>query len=154
MADRDAYIVSACRTAIGEFMGGLGSMTAPQLGAIAVRDAVRRAAIDPGQIDEVLMGNVVQAGVGQAPARQAAIHGGIPDSVPAMTVNKVCGSGLKAVMLAAQAIRAGDAELGSVRTAGPGRKTSIKSSGNSRATADRQSSPTRDNPPPSTTTSG
>ena len=111
MADRDAYIVSACRTAIGEFMGGLGSMTAPQLGAIAVRDAVRRAGIDPGQIDEVLMGNVVQAGVGQAPARQAAIHGGIPDSVPAMTVNKVCGSGLKAVMLAAQAIRAGDADV-------------------------------------------
>jgi acetyl-CoA C-acetyltransferase len=111
VADRDAYIVSACRTAIGEFMGGLGSMTAPQLGAIAVKDAVRRAGIDPGLIDEVLMGNVVQAGVGQAPARQAAIHGGIPDSVPAMTVNKVCGSGLKAVMLAAQAIRAGDADV-------------------------------------------
>jgi len=111
VADRDAYIVSACRTAIGEFMGGLGSMTAPQLGAIAVKDAVRRAGIDPGQIDEVLMGNVVQAGVGQAPARQAAIHGGIPDTVPAMTVNKVCGSGLKAVMLAAQAIRAGDADI-------------------------------------------
>ncbi|MGH7680534.1 MAG: acetyl-CoA C-acetyltransferase [Candidatus Eiseniibacteriota bacterium] len=111
MADRDAYIVSACRTAIGEFMGGLGSMTAPQLGAIAVKDAVRRAGIDPGQIDEVLMGNVVQAGVGQAPARQAAIHGGIPDTVPAMTVNMVCGSGLKAVMVAAQAIRAGDADI-------------------------------------------
>jgi acetyl-CoA C-acetyltransferase len=111
VADRDAYIVSACRTAIGEFMGGLSSMTAPQLGAIAVREAVRRAGIDPGQIDEVLMGNVVQAGVGQAPARQAAIHGGIPDTVPAMTVNKVCGSGLKAVMLASQAIRAGDADM-------------------------------------------
>jgi acetyl-CoA C-acetyltransferase len=111
VADRDAYIVSACRTAIGEFMGGISSMTAPQLGAIAIREAVKRAGVDPAQVDEVLMGNVVQAGVGQAPARQAAIHGGIPDTVPAMTVNKVCGSGLKAVMLAAQAIRAGDAEV-------------------------------------------
>ena len=111
MADRDAYIVSACRTAIGEFMGGLSSMTAPQLGAIAIREAVKRAGVDPKSVDEVLMGNVVQAGVGQAPARQAAIHGGIPDTVPAMTVNKVCGSGLKAVMLAAQAIRAGDADV-------------------------------------------
>jgi acetyl-CoA C-acetyltransferase len=111
VADRDTYIVSACRTAIGEFMGGLLSMAAPQLGAIAIREAVKRAGVDPAQVDEVLMGNVVQAGVGQAPARQAAIHGGIPDSVPAMTVNKVCGSGLKAVMLAAQAIRAGDADV-------------------------------------------
>jgi len=111
VADRDAYIVSACRTAIGEFMGGISSMAAPQLGAIAIREAVKRAGVDPAQVDEVLMGNVVQAGVGQAPARQAAIHGGIPDTVPAMTVNKVCGSGLKAVMLAAQAIRAGDADV-------------------------------------------
>jgi acetyl-CoA C-acetyltransferase len=111
VADRDAYIVSACRTAIGEFMGGLASMTAPQLGAIAIREAVKRAGVDPAEVDEVLMGNVVQAGVGQAPARQAAIHGGIPASVAAMTVNKVCGSGLKAVMLAAQAIRAGDADV-------------------------------------------
>ncbi len=111
MADRDTYIVSAVRTAIGEFMGGLSSMSAPQLGAIAIREAVKRSGVDPAQIDEVLMGNVVQAGVGQAPARQAAIHGGVPDSVPAMTVNKVCGSGLKAVMLAAQAIRSGDAEI-------------------------------------------
>jgi len=111
VADRDAYVVSACRTAIGEFMGGLASMTAPQLGAIAIREAVKRAGIDPAEVEEVLMGNVVQAGVGQAPARQAAIHGGIPDSVAAMTVNKVCGSGLKAVMLAAQAIRAGDADV-------------------------------------------
>ena len=111
MADRDAYIVSACRTAIGEFLGGLSSITAPQLGAIAIREAVSRAGVDPKQIDEVLMGNVVQAGVGQAPARQAAIHGGVPDTVPATTVNKVCGSGLKAVMLAAQAIRAGDADV-------------------------------------------
>jgi len=111
VADRDAYIVSACRTAIGEFLGGLASMTATQLGAVAVRESVTRAGVDPKDVDEVLMGNVVQAGVGQAPARQAAIHGGIPDSVPATTVNKVCGSGLKAVMLAAQAIRAGDADV-------------------------------------------
>src|ERR1700741_4756849 len=111
MSDRDAYIVSACRTAIGEFLGGLSPLPAPELGAIAIREAVRRAGIQPGEVEEVLMGNVVQAGVGQAPARQAAIHGGIPDSVGAMTVNKVCGSGLKAVMLAAQAIRAGDADV-------------------------------------------
>jgi len=111
MADRDAYIVSACRTAIGEFLGGLSSFRAPELGAIAVREAVKRAGVDPEQIDEVLMGNVVQAGVGQAPARQAAIHGGIPNTVPATTINKVCGSGLKAVMLASQAIRAGDADM-------------------------------------------
>jgi acetyl-CoA C-acetyltransferase len=111
VADRDAYIVSACRTAIGEFQGGLASMSATQLGAVAVREAVTRAGIDPKEVDEVLLGNVVQAGVGQAPARQAAIHGGIPDTVPATTVNKVCGSGLKAVMFAAQAIRAGDADV-------------------------------------------
>jgi acetyl-CoA C-acetyltransferase len=109
--DRDAYIVSACRTAIGEFLGGLSSMTAPQLGAVVIREAVQRAGIAPDQIEEVLMGHVVQAGAGQAPARQAAIHGGIPDTVGATTVNKVCGSGLKAVMLAAQAIRAGDLDV-------------------------------------------
>ncbi len=111
MADRDVYIVSACRTAIGEFLGGLAPVTAPQLGAVVVRESVVRAGIDPKEVEEVLMGNVVQAGVGQAPARQAALHGGIPDSVPATTINKVCGSGLKAVMLAAQAIRAGDADV-------------------------------------------
>ncbi len=111
MADRDAYIVSACRTAIGEFLGGLSSMTAPQLGAVVIKDAVQRAGISPDQVEEVLMGHVVQAGAGQAPARQAAIHGGIPDTVGATTVNKVCGSGLKAVMLAAQAIRAGDMDV-------------------------------------------
>lgn len=111
MSDRDAYVVSACRTAIGEFLGGLSSVVAPELGAVTIREAVRRAGIQPGQVEEVLMGNVVQAGVGQAPARQAAIKGGIPDTVGAMTVNKVCGSGLKAVMLAAQAIRAGDADI-------------------------------------------
>jgi acetyl-CoA C-acetyltransferase len=111
VADRDAYLVSACRTAIGEFLGALGPVTATQLGAVVVREAVTRAGIDPKEIEEVVMGNVVQAGVGQAPARQAAIHGGIPDTVPATTVNKVCGSGLKAVMMAAQAIRAGDADV-------------------------------------------
>ncbi|HLQ67386.1 MAG TPA: acetyl-CoA C-acetyltransferase [Candidatus Limnocylindrales bacterium] len=111
MAERDAYIVSACRTAIGEFLGGLSTMTAPHLGAVVIREAVQRAGIKPDQIEEVLMGHVVQAGAGQAPARQAAIHGGIPDTVGATTINKVCGSGLKAVMLAAQAIRAGDLDV-------------------------------------------
>jgi acetyl-CoA C-acetyltransferase len=101
-------IVSACRTPIGRFLGALSPKTAPQLGAIVVREAVARAGIDPETIDEVIMGQVVQAGSGQAPARQAAHFGGVPDTVPAMTVNKVCGSGLKAVMLAAQSIRAGD----------------------------------------------
>ena len=99
------------RTPIGRFLGGLGTFSAPELGAIALRAAVDRAGIDLGDVDEVIMGNVVGAGAGQAPARQAAIHGGIPATVPALTINKVCGSGLKAVMLAAQAIRAGDARL-------------------------------------------
>jgi len=109
MPDKNkAYIVSACRSAIGTFLGGLSSFTATQLGAMAIKEAVKRAKIDPAKIDEVIMGQVVQAGVGQAPARQAAIHGGVPPHVAAMTINKVCGSGLKAVMLAAQSIRAGD----------------------------------------------
>src|SRR5689334_18725042 len=86
-------------------------MSAPQLGALAIKEAVSRAGIEAAQVEEVLMGNVVQAGVGQAPARQAMIHAGIPNTVAAMTVNKVCGSGLKAVMLAAQSIRAGDADI-------------------------------------------
>jgi acetyl-CoA C-acetyltransferase len=111
MADRDAYIVSACRTAIGEFLGGLASLPAPELGAIVIREAVSRAGIQPGDVEEVLMGNVVQAGVGQAPARQALIKAGIPNTVGATTVNKVCGSGLKAVMLAAQSIKAGDQDI-------------------------------------------
>ncbi len=102
-------IVGAVRTPVGRYLGGLASLGAPQLGAIAVREAVSRAGIDGGAIDEVIMGQVVQGGSGQAPARQAAIHGGVPDEVPALTINKVCGSGLKAVMLASQAIRAGDA---------------------------------------------
>ena len=103
-------IVGAARTPTGKFLGSLSRFTAPQLGAIAIREAVRRAGIEPEAIDEVIMGNVVSANVGQAPARQAAIHAGLPVDIPAFTVNKVCGSGLKAVMLAAQAIRAGDAQ--------------------------------------------
>jgi acetyl-CoA C-acetyltransferase len=105
---RTAVIASACRTPIGKLLGALAPKTAPELGAIVVREAVARAGIDPETIDEVVMGQVVQAGSGQAPARQAAHYGGVPDTVPAMTINKVCGSGLKAVMLAAQSIRAGD----------------------------------------------
>jgi acetyl-CoA C-acetyltransferase len=105
-----AVVVSACRTPIGKYMGGLSALSAPQLGAIVIRDALRRARVDAAAIDEVIMGHVVQGGAGQAPGRQAAIHGGVPGAVPAVTVNKVCGSGLKAVMLAAQAIRAGDAQ--------------------------------------------
>ena len=108
---RNPVIVSAVRTPIGRFLGTLSSIPATRLGSIAVREAVERAGIDHGEIDEVLMGNVVGAGLGQAPARQAAIGAGLPDSIPAATVNKVCGSGLKTVMLAAQAIKAGDAEL-------------------------------------------
>src|SRR5213592_2222862 len=103
-------IVSACRTPIGRYLGGLAPLSAPRLGAIVVREAVRRAGIDPAAVEEVIMGNVLQGGVGQAPARQAAIHAGLPGSIPALSVNKVCGSGLKAVMLAAQSIKAGDAQ--------------------------------------------
>src|SRR5262249_17347802 len=108
MADRDPVILSAVRTPIGRFLGALSPLTATQLGALAIREAVKRASAPVERVDEVIMGNVVTAGEGQAPARQAALHGGIPDDVPAVTVNKVCGSGLKAVMLAAQAIKAGD----------------------------------------------
>jgi acetyl-CoA C-acetyltransferase len=105
---RIPVIVSGARTPIGRFLGGLSPLAATQLGAHAVRAAVERSGVDAGEIDEVILGNVVQGGGGQAPARQAAIHGGLPATIPAVTVNKVCGSGLKAVMLAAQAIRAGD----------------------------------------------
>src|SRR6266496_179154 len=101
-------ILSAVRTPIGKYLGGLSPLPAPRLGALVVREAVRRAAIDAGAVEEVIMGNVLQGGVGQAPGRQAAIHAGLPGTIPALTVNKVCGSGLKAVMLAAQAIKAGD----------------------------------------------
>jgi acetyl-CoA C-acetyltransferase len=104
-------IVSAVRTPIGKFLGSLSGIPATRLGALAVQEAVKRAGLTPDTIDEVIMGNVVSAGLGQNPARQASIYGGIPDTVPAFTVNKVCGSGLKAVVLAAQAVKCGDAEV-------------------------------------------
>lgn len=107
----DAVILSAARTPTGKFLGVLKSLTATELGAIAVREAVTRAGLTPSQIDECILGNVVSAGLGQAPARQAALKAGLPDTVGALTINKVCGSGLKAVMLAAQAVRLGDADL-------------------------------------------
>jgi acetyl-CoA C-acetyltransferase len=110
MTEHIPVVVGAARTPTGKFLGNLASFTAPQLGAIAIKEAVRRAGIASDQIDEVIMGHVVTAGIGQAPARQAAIHAGLSVDIPAFTVNKVCGSGLKAVMLAAQAIRAGDAQ--------------------------------------------
>jgi acetyl-CoA C-acetyltransferase len=108
---RDAVILSAVRLPTGRFLGALKGFTAPQLGALVVAEAVRRAAIDPAAVDECIMGNVVSAGLGQNPARQAALRGGLPDRVAAMTINKVCGSGLKAVMLAAQGIATGDIDL-------------------------------------------
>jgi acetyl-CoA C-acetyltransferase len=104
-------IVSAVRTPIGSFMGGLSTVTAPRLGAAAIKGALDKINLDPNLVDELFMGNVVQAGVGQAPARQAAIYAGLPDSVICTTVNKVCASGMKAVMFAAQAIQCGDAEI-------------------------------------------
>lgn len=107
----DVVIVSAVRTPVGKFQGLLSSFTAPQLGAIAVREAVRRSGVDPAQVDECIMGNVLSAGLGQNPARQAALFGGLPHPVSALTINKVCGSGLKAVGLAAQAIQTGNAEI-------------------------------------------
>ena len=108
MAEHIPVIVGAARTPTGKFLGNLASFTAPQLGAIAIKEAVRRSGIPVDAIDEVIMGNVVSAGIGQAPGRQAAIFAELPDDIPAFTVNKVCGSGLKSVMLAAQSIRAGD----------------------------------------------
>jgi acetyl-CoA C-acetyltransferase len=106
-----AVILSAVRTPTGKFLGVLKDFTAPQLGALVVREAVARAGIDPASVDECIMGNVIQAGNGQNPARQAALNGGLSEHVAALTVNKVCGSGLKAVMLAAQGIAAGDIEI-------------------------------------------
>ncbi len=103
-------ILSAVRTPIGRYLGGLSSFTAPQLGAVVIREALRRARVEGGAVDEVVMGHVLQGGAGQASGRQAMIHAGVPGTVPALTINKVCGSGLKAVMLAAQAIKAGDAQ--------------------------------------------
>ncbi|HUR53200.1 MAG TPA: acetyl-CoA C-acyltransferase [Gemmataceae bacterium] len=107
----DAFILSAARTPIGKFLGELSDLPAPRLGAVAVAEAIKLAGVKPEQVDEVILGNVVQAGVGQAPARQAALAAGLPDTIAAYAVNKVCGSGLKAVMLAAQAVRAGDANV-------------------------------------------
>jgi acetyl-CoA C-acetyltransferase len=107
----EVVIASAVRTAIGSFQGGLASKSATDLGALVIQSAIERAKLDPRLIEEVIMGNVLQAGLGQNPARQAAIHAGLAHAVPAMTINKVCGSGLQSVMLAAQAIRAGDAHV-------------------------------------------
>lgn len=110
-AFEDVVILSGVRTPIGKFQGALSDLTAPQLGAIAVREAVKRANVDPKLVDECIMGNVVSAGIGQNPARQAALFGGLAPEVGAMTINKVCGSGLKAVALAAQAIQTGESSL-------------------------------------------
>ena len=109
--NKDVVIVSAVRTPIGSFLGSLSSVPAPMLGATAIKAALNKINLKPEMVDEVLMGNVVQAGTGQAPARQAAIYAGIPDSVPCTTINKVCASGMKAVMQAAQAIQLGDADI-------------------------------------------
>jgi acetyl-CoA C-acetyltransferase len=111
MAGREVVIVGAARTPIGSFLGSLAGVPAPRLGAVAIRAALERAGVAPSAVDEVVMGNVLQAGVGQAPARQAARYAGLPDGTPAWTLNKVCGSGLKAVISAAQAIALGDADV-------------------------------------------
>jgi acetyl-CoA C-acetyltransferase len=111
MSTQEIVIVSAVRTPIGNFNGSLKDVSAPKLGALVIKSALEKAGINPEQVDEVIMGNVLQAGTGQNPARQALIHAGIPQEVPALTINKVCGSGLKAVHLAAQAILAGDADI-------------------------------------------
>ena len=108
---RIPVIVSATRTPIGRFLGGLSSLSAPELGAIAIREALRRANVSPDGVQEVIMGQVIQGGTGQAPARQSALKAGVPATVSAVTVNKVCGSGLKSVMLAAQSIKAGDNQV-------------------------------------------
>src|SRR5437763_10146900 len=108
---REAVIISAVRTPTGKFQGALKSFTATELGAMVVRESVRRAGVRPEDVDEVIMGCVIQAGLGQNPARQAALKGDIPFGVSAVTINKVCGSGLKAVMLAAQGVQLGDAEI-------------------------------------------
>jgi len=107
----DAVIISGCRTPVGKFQGSLSDFSAPQLGAIVVREAVKRAGIDPNAVDECIMGNVVSAGLGQNPARQAAIFGGLSPATGAMTINKVCGSGLKSVALAAQAVQTGNSSI-------------------------------------------
>jgi len=107
----EAVIISAARTPVGKFLGSLKNFTAPQLGAMVVRESVKRAGVKPEDVDEVIMGCVIQAGLGQNPARQAALNGGLPSTVSAVTVNKVCGSGLKAVMMAAQGVQLGDADI-------------------------------------------
>jgi acetyl-CoA C-acetyltransferase len=107
----NSYLIAGCRTPIGRLLGSLSSLPAPRLGAVVIAEAVRRAGVPADAIDECIMGNVLSAGLGQAPARQAALLGGLPDTIAALTINKMCGSGLKAVMLADQAIRAGDAQL-------------------------------------------
>src|SRR6202521_1470130 len=107
----DVVIISGCRTAVGKFQGSLSDLSASQLGAIVVREAVKRAGLNSDQVDEVIMGNVLPAGLGQNPARQAAIFAGLPPEVSALTINKVCGSGLKAVALAAQSVQTGNAEV-------------------------------------------
>ena len=108
---REAVILSACRTPVGRFLGSLSEIPATKLGAICIAEAVRRAGVDPADVEEVIMGNVLQAGLGQNPARQAIIQSGLPETIPGLTINKVCGSGLKAVNLAAQAVLTGDAEV-------------------------------------------
>src|SRR3982751_3000504 len=108
---KEAVIISAARTAVGKFLGSLKNLKATELGALVVRESVRRAGVRPEDVDEVIMGCVVQAGLGQNPARQAALNGGIPFGVSAVTINKVCGSGLKSVMMAAQGIQLGDSEI-------------------------------------------
>src|SRR3989475_1593838 len=109
---RTVVILSAARTPIGRFLGGLASIPAPRLGSIAIAEALRRAEVQKDQVDEAIVGNVLSAGLGQAPARQAVLYAGLPVSVPATTINKMCGSGLKAAMVAAHAIAAGDAHGG------------------------------------------
>src|SRR6266576_3470742 len=108
---KEAVIISAVRTPVGKFLGALKNFKATELGAIAVREAVKRAGVSPEDVDEVIMGCVIQAGLGQNPARQAALYGGLPNTVSAVTVNKVCGSGLKAIMMAAQGVQLGDTEI-------------------------------------------
>src|SRR2546428_4031802 len=108
---KEAVIISAVRTPVGKFLGALKSFKATELGAIVVREAVKRAGVKPEDVDEVIMGCVIQAGLGQNPARQAALRGGLPNTVSAVTVNKVCGSGLKAIMMAAQGVALGDTEI-------------------------------------------
>src|SRR3954454_9224102 len=111
MSSHQSVILSAVRTPTGKFLGALKDFSAPDLGALVVREAVARAGVEPQHVDECIMGNVVSAGIGQNPARQAALHGGLPDTVAALTINMVCGSGLRSVMLADQAIARGDADI-------------------------------------------